>query len=177
LGVGPEVLVGLCVERSLELVIGMLGVLKVGGAYVPLDPSYPSERLQFMIDDAKPAVILTPEGLSTTDYTDQSHGSDPDSIRGFDPRHPCYCIYTSGSTGTPKGVMVTHGSLMNLIRWHQRVYQISAADRATQVAGLAFDATVWEVWPYLAAGASIHIADEETRLSPQKLIAWLDAKR
>src|SRR4029079_16297692 len=72
LGVGPEVLVGLCVERSLELVIGMLGVLKAGGAYVPLDPSYPSERLQFMIDDAKLAVILTPEGLSATDYADQS---------------------------------------------------------------------------------------------------------
>ncbi|HSE18129.1 MAG TPA: amino acid adenylation domain-containing protein [Pyrinomonadaceae bacterium] len=176
LGVGPEVLVGLCVERSLELVIGMLGILKAGGAFVPLDPSYPRERLQFMIDDAKPAVILTPEGLSATDY----HRSDPDLIRGFDPsdpRHPCYVIYTSGSTGLPKGVAITHGSLMNLIRWHQRVYQVSAADRATQIAGLAFDASVWEVWPYLTAGASIHIVDEETRLSPEKLIAWLDAKR
>src|SRR6185369_13163103 len=90
---------------------------------------------------------------------------------------PAYVIYTSGSTGTPKGVVVTQGSLMNLIRWHQRVYQVSAADRATQVAGLAFDATVWEVWPYLTAGASIHIADEETRLSPGKLIAWLDTNR
>ena len=82
LGVGPEVLVGLRIERGLELVIGMLGVLKAGGAYVPLDPSYPSERLQFMIDDAKPAVILT------TDYTDQSGGSDPGLIRGSDPCHP-----------------------------------------------------------------------------------------
>jgi len=176
LGVGPEVLVGLSVERSLELVIGMLGILKAGGAYVPLDPSYPRERLQFMIEDAKPAVLLTPEGLSTTDY----HGSDPDLIRGFDPydpRHPCYVIYTSGSTGLPKGVAITHGSLMNLITWHQRVYQVSASDRATQVAGLAFDASVWEMWPYLTAGASIHIADEETRLSPEKLIEWLDAKR
>ena len=171
LGVGPEVLVGLCVERSLELVIGMLGILKAGGAYVPLDPSYPPERLQFMIEDAKPAVILTAEGPSATDYTDQSHGSDPDLIRGFDPsdpRHPCYVIYTSGSTGVPKGVAITHGSLMNLVRWHRRVYQVSSADRATQIAGLAFDASVWEVWPYLTAGASIHIADEETRLSPRE---------
>jgi len=168
LGVGPEVLVGLKVERGLEWVIGMLGILKAGGAYVPLDPSYPPERLRFIIEDAKPAVILTSEGLLATDYTDQSYGSDPDL---------CYVIYTSGSTGLPKGVEITHGSLMNLIRWHQRVYQVSAADRATQVAGLAFDASVWEVWPYLTAGASVHIADEETRLSPQKLIAWLDAKR
>ncbi len=166
LGVGPEVLVGLSVERSLEWVIGMLGILKAGGAFVPLDPSYPRERLQFMIDDAKPKVIVTPDGLLATDYTDQSHGSDL-----------CYVIYTSGSTGQPKGVAITHQNLMNLVRWHQRVYQVSAADRATQVAGLAFDATVWEVWPYLTAGASIHIADEETRLSPEKLIAWLDAKR
>jgi amino acid adenylation domain-containing protein len=155
----------------------MLGILKAGGAFVPLDPSYPRERLQFMIEDAKPAVILTKEGPSPTDYTNQSHGSDPDLNRRFDPRHLCYLIYTSGSTGLPKGVAITHGSLMNLVRWHQRVFQVSAADRATQVAGLAFDASVWEVWPYLTAGASIHIADEEIRLSPEKLIEWLDAER
>ncbi|HEY4426355.1 MAG TPA: amino acid adenylation domain-containing protein [Pyrinomonadaceae bacterium] len=196
LGVGPEVLVGLCIEPSLELVIGMLGILKAGGAYVPLDPSYPSERLQFMIEDAKPAVILTREGLSATvrgflcatsvssvslwcGFTRNSSTTETQRLHReeCDPRNPCYVIYTSGSTGTPKGVVVTHGSLVNLVRWHQRVYQVSAADRATQVAGLAFDASVWEVWPYLTAGASIHIADEETRLSPEKLIKWLDAKR
>ena len=177
LGVGPEVLVGLCVERSLELVIGMLGILKAGGAYVPLDPSYPRERLQFMIEDSKPVVIVTQDEVLTTDYTDQSRGSDPGLIRGFDPRHPCYIIYTSGSSGLPKGVAITHGSLMNLVRWHHRVYQVSSTDRATQVAGLAFDASVWEVWPYLTTGASIHIVDEETRLSPEKLIEWLDTER
>ena len=73
---------------------------------MPLDPSYPRERLRFMIEDAKPAVILTAEGLLATDYTDQSHGSDPDLIRGFDPCHPCYVIYTSGSTGRPKAVVM-----------------------------------------------------------------------
>ena len=78
---------------------------------MPLDPSYPRERLQFMIEDAKPVVILTAEGLSATDYTDQSHGSDPDLIRGFDPSdHPCYVIYTSGSTGRPKAVVMPHCS-------------------------------------------------------------------
>src|ERR1051325_11000476 len=110
------------------MIVGVLAILKAGGAYVPLDPSYPRERLQFMIDDAKPAVILTTEGLIATDYADQSHGSDP--------RHLCYLIYTSGSTGQPKGVAITHGNLMNLVSWHRRVYQVSAADRATQVAGL-----------------------------------------
>jgi len=201
LGVGPEVLVGLCVERSLELVIGMLGILKAGGAYVPLDPSYPSERLQFMIEDAKPAVLLTQPGLTSilpeTEAAvlfvgERGQAPLPDLFISETPEidherkqrtgqeeglAPAYVIYTSGSTGTPKGVVVTHDNLLNLVRWHQRVYQISAADRATQVAGLAFDASVWEVWPYLTAGASIHIADEETRLSPGKLIAWLDAKR
>src|SRR6185369_14505575 len=177
LGVGPEVLVGLCIERSLELVIGMLGVLKAGGAYVPLDPSYPSERIQFMIDDAKPAVVLgLDEEFSRGGAAAQRDERVVAPVRRC-VGNPAYVIYTSGSTGTPKGVVVTHGNLMNLVRWHQRVYQVSAADRATQVAGLAFDASVWEVWPYLTAGASIHIADEETRLSPQKLIEWLDAKR
>jgi amino acid adenylation domain-containing protein len=177
LGVGPEVLVGLCIERSLELVIGMLGVLKAGGAYVPLDPSYPSERIQFMIDDAKPAVVLgLDEEFSRGGAAAQRDERVVAPLRRC-VGNPAYVIYTSGSTGTPKGVVVTHGNLMNLVRWHQRVYQVSAADRATQVAGLAFDASVWEVWPYLTAGASIHIADEETRLSPQKLIAWLDTNR
>ena len=115
LGVGPEVSVGLCVERGIELVIGILGILKAGGAYVPLDPSYPRERLQFMIEDAKLAVILTREEISATDYADQNHGSNPDLIRGFDPSHPCYVIYTSGSTGKPKGVMVTHRNVARLL--------------------------------------------------------------
>ncbi|HEY3579490.1 MAG TPA: condensation domain-containing protein, partial [Pyrinomonadaceae bacterium] len=114
LGVGPEVLVGLSIERSLELVIGILGILKAGGAYLPLDPSYPRERLQFMIDDAKPAVILTAEGPSATNYTDQSHGSDPNLIRRLDSHNPAYVIYTSGSTGTPKGVVVTHANVVRL---------------------------------------------------------------
>ena len=183
LGVGPEVLVGLRLERGIELVIGMIGILKAGGAYVPLDPSYPSERLQFMIEDAKPAVIVTQEArMLVVEEVSRGGAATPREEAAAAPlrrrvENSAYVIYTSGSTGTPKGVAITHASLMNLVRWHQRVYQVSAADRATQVAGLAFDASVWEVWPYLTAGASLHIADEETRLSPQKLIEWLDAKR
>ncbi len=188
LGVGPESLVGVCIERSNEMLTGLLAILKAGGAFVPLDPAYPSQRLSFMIEDARPSIVLTkqrwlqklPESEAQMLCIDAelfSGESGENLDHAPTPENLAYVIYTSGSTGVPKGVAITHGSLMNLIRWHQRVYQVSSADRATQVAGLAFDASVWEVWPYLTAGASIHIADEESRLSPEKLIAWLDAKR
>ncbi|HJS24454.1 MAG TPA: AMP-binding protein, partial [Pyrinomonadaceae bacterium] len=126
LGVGVETLVGVMMERSLEMVVALLGVLKAGGAYLPLDPAYPEERLQFIIDDAKPKVILT------TDDTDQSHGSDPDFIRGFDPRHPCYVIYTSGSTGQPKGVMITHRGICNRLLWMINTFDFRSSDRFLQ---------------------------------------------
>jgi amino acid adenylation domain-containing protein len=189
-GVGPEVLVGVCVERSNEMLTALLAVLKAGGAFVPLDPASPPQRLALMLADARPSVVLTeqrwlqklPAGEAQLVCVDA--GRELFAHEGAENLHVtvtlanlAYVIYTSGSTGTPKGVAITHGSLMNLVRWHQRVYEISSADRATQVAGPAFDASVWEVWPYLTVGASVHIADEETRLSPEKLVAWLDAER
>src|SRR5690349_23200453 len=124
LGVGPEVLVGLSIERSLEMVIGILGILKAGGAYVPLDPSSPPERLQFMIEDSKPAVIVKQEGqVSTTDYTDQSHGSVASTSN-----NPAYVIYTSGSTGTPKGVVVTHANVVRLFNATQQWFDFNEND-------------------------------------------------
>ena len=93
------------------------------------------------------------------------------------PQSLAYVIYTSGSTGQPKGVEITHASLCNLIGWHQRAYEISPSDRATQIAGPAFDASVWELWPYLTAGASVHLPDEATRLNPSALVRWLVAER
>ncbi len=170
LGVGPEVLVGLSIERSLELVIGILGILKAGGAYVPLDPSYPPERLRFIIDDAKPAVILTAEGLSTTDYTDQSHGSDPDLIRGFDPsdpRHPCYVIYTSGSTGTPKGVVVTHANVVRLLNATRQWFDFNENDVWTLFHSFAFDFSVWELWGALLYGGRLVIVPHLVSRSPE----------
>jgi len=155
MGVGPEVLVGLCIERSIALVIGMLGTLKAGGAYVPLDPSYPRERLQFMIEDAKPAVILTPEGPSATDYTDQSHGTDPDLIRRFDPRHPCYVIYTSGSTGQPKGVVVSHANVTRLFDATHEWFKFDESDVWTLFHSSAFDFSVWELWGALLYGGRV----------------------
>lgn len=198
LGVGPEVCVGVCLERSVEMVAAKLAVWKAGGAYVPLDPGYPSERLKFMLQDAKMPVLLTQSSLrdrlqfeipnlkllcvdelpeSGTRMKDEGDLIPNSAVRTPQSGNLAYVIYTSGSTGQPKGVEIEHRSLCNLITWHQRTYQAGPADRATQVATPAFDASVWELWPYLTCGASIHIPDEETRLSPKKLLAWLAAEQ
>ncbi|MBD2015334.1 amino acid adenylation domain-containing protein [Microcoleus sp. FACHB-53] len=186
LGVGPEVLVGICVERSLEMLVGLLGILKAGGAYVPLDPAYPLERLAFMLEDASVSVLLTQARLVKSlpqhhapvvcldrDWEVLAQYSEENPFSGVTPKNLAYVIYTSGSTGKPKGVLVEHRGLLNLVFWHQRSFTVSSKDRATQLAGSAFDASVWELWPYLSAGASIYIANEQTRVLPQQLRDWL----
>jgi amino acid adenylation domain-containing protein len=160
-GIGPESLVGLCLEPSTHMIVALLGILKAGAAYLPLDPSLPRERLAFMIEDAKPVVIVTPEGLSTTDYRDQSHGSDPDLIRRFDPRHLCYVIYTSGSTGTPKGVAVSHRSLVNHSLAVSAAYGLTTGDRVLQFASISFDVAAEEIFSALLSGASIVLPSEK----------------
>ena len=185
LGVGPEVLVGICVERSVEMLVGLLGTLKAGGAYVPLDPASPRERLSFMLEDARVAVLLTQEPLlerlpkpraGVITVCLDSHWEavkvETNLPSRTAPENLAYVIYTSGSTGQPKGVGVRHAGLVNLVRWHQQEYQV-ATQHATQLASPAFDACQWELWPYLLAGASVHIPDEETRNSPSKLVEWL----
>jgi amino acid adenylation domain-containing protein len=186
-GVKSDDLVGICLPRSLQLVVGLLGILKAGGAYVPLDPTYPPERKRFMLEDAAVAVVLTAEAqlaeLPTSGRTVICFDRDDvilqhqlntslatEKVR---PDQRAYVIYTSGSTGQPKGVQISHANLLNLIYWHRRVYQVTAQDRATQVTSPAFDATGWELWPYLAVGASVHFPDEETRVSPGLLRNWL----
>ena len=149
-GVGVETLVGVMMERSLEMVVALLGVLKAGGAYLPLDPTYPEERLQFIIDDAKPAVILTQEE-STTDKTDQSRGSNPDFI--------AYVIYTSGSTGKPKGVMVPHRGICNRLLWMINAFDFRPEDRFLQKTPFTFDAAGWEFFVPLLIGAQVVIAE------------------
>ena len=190
LGVGPEILVALCLERSLDMVIGLLGILKAGGAYVPLDPSYPPERLSYMVQDAQASVLITRSDLAAHFTTSTAHTicldtdaealarqqtDDPDST--LTPDNLAYVIYTSGSTGQPKGVQITQRSLHNLITWHQQAFAVTAADRATQVASPAFDATGWELWPYLSCGACVLLPDEETRVSPTLLRDWLVEQR
>ena len=186
LGVGPENIVAVCMERSIEMVVGLLGILKTGAAYLPLDPTYPKERLAFMLSDANAAVVLTQASLKEplpafegalvfldTDWPHIAQHNEENPNTSVDSQNLAYVIYTSGSTGKPKGVQVQHASVVNLSQWHQSAYGIGPKDRATQVARLVFDASVWEIWPYLAAGASVYLVDDGTLASPARLVQWL----
>ncbi len=180
LGVQPGVLVGLCVERSFDMVVGLLGILKAGGAYVPLDPGYPPDRLAFMLNDTQAPVLVTqqrlisrlPSGearvvLLDTDTAVLAQQSEAEPVLSATASDLAYVIYTSGSTGRPKGVQITHESLLNLLFWHHRAFAVTPSDRATQLTSPAFDATGWELWPYLTAGASVYLLDEESRVVPE----------
>ncbi len=163
--------------------VGALAVLKAGGAYLPLDPSYPRERLELLLEDAGVDVLLAGPGVEPPVARLVRLDGAPAGAAGLpgpgedDPRRLAYVVYTSGSTGQPKGVAVPHGGLANLVAWHRRAYGLTAADRATLIASPGFDAAVWEIWPALAAGASLHVPDEETRSAPERLLAWLAAER
>ncbi|HSD45774.1 MAG TPA: amino acid adenylation domain-containing protein, partial [Pyrinomonadaceae bacterium] len=163
--VGPEKVVGICTDRSIEMLVGVLGVLKAGGAYLPLDPHYPQERLKFMLEDSG-AVLLDGQG-------DGDWGAKREVKVDFDLHNLAYVIYTSGSTGRPKGVGVSHGALLNLVSWHNAAFDISSSDRATLLAGVSFDASVWELWPYLCRGALLDIPPDELRSSPAGLRDWI----
>ncbi|HYO16010.1 MAG TPA: amino acid adenylation domain-containing protein, partial [Thermoanaerobaculia bacterium] len=187
LGVGPETVVAICVERSPEAALAALAVLEAGGAYLPLDPAYPAERLRFMLEDSGAAAVLVrpdlrralPEtAVPVLDVNFQAGDGDRPGETGDpdDPDRLAYVIYTSGSTGRPKGVEIPHRGLSNLIAWHRRIYGVTPEDRATLLAGPAFDASVWELWPYLAAGASVRVPDAETRSDPARLLAWMAAE-
>jgi amino acid adenylation domain-containing protein len=180
LGVQPGVLVGLCVERSFDMVVGLLGILKAGGAYVPLDPGYPPDRLAFMLNDAQAPVLVTqqrlisrlPSGVARVVLLDAdtavlAQQSEAEPALSATASDLAYVIYTSGSTGRPKGVQITHESLLNLLFWHRRAFAVTPSDRATQLTSPAFDATGWELWPYLTAGASVYLLDEESRVVPE----------
>ncbi len=190
LGVKTEDLVGICIERSVLMIIGLLGILKAGAAYIPLDPNYPSERLAYMLENSAVSVLLTQENLVDTlpNYLGTIFCLDQDGkILDHHPQdnllHPmtsenlAYVIYTSGSTGKPKGVLIQHQSLLNLVSWHQNAFDITTIDRVTQLAGIAFDASVWEIWPYLTAGACLAIVPPDLLTSPKQLQEWLIAKK
>ncbi|WP_437524973.1 amino acid adenylation domain-containing protein [Sorangium sp. So ce726] len=190
LGVEADTLVAICAERSLELVVGIIGVLKAGAAYLPVDAEIARERLAFILEDSGAPVLLTqahladrlPPFAGAVIHLDADgpaltarDGSPPPVCAG--PRDLAYAIYTSGSTGRPKGVLVEHRSLMNLAAWHTRRFAVSSVDRATLVASPGFDASVWELWPYLCAGACLFIPGEPLRRSPEELQAWLLARK
>ena len=190
-GVGPERVVGLLLGRNLDLVVASLAALKAGGAYLTLDLSYPERRLRYMVEDSGAAVIVTrqetagalelPRGAAVvcldSEREELVRESTSDLGAKVSPGNAAYAIYTSGSTGEPKGVMVEHGSLAGLVEWHVEAHGVTPDDRATQLAGLGFDAAVWEIWPYLAAGANLHLVPEEARTWPAKLQQWLAEER
>ncbi len=171
-GVGPEALVGICVERSVEMVVGLLGILKAGGAYVPLDPEYPAPRLSFMLEDAAPTLLLTqahllpllPRTTATPFCLDAQWAAVvaglPTTNLGvrLEPGHAAYAIYTSGSTGRPKCAVNTHGGISNRLRWMQETYGLGSSDVVLQKTAFSFDVSVWEFfWP-LMTGARLVLA-------------------
>jgi len=172
LGVGPEVPVAICMDRSLEMVVGILGILKAGGAYVPLDPEYPKERLAYMMEDARTQVVLTqntlresmPElGIAVVCVdsgweTIARHGESTPQANAT-ATNLAYVIYTSGSTGQPKGVMVEHGGLTNTINWTMETLELSSSDRCILKTPITFDASGRELFATLLAGGTLIVAE------------------
>jgi amino acid adenylation domain-containing protein len=189
LGVEKGSLVAVCLPRSVEMAVGMLAIWKAGGVYLPMDPTNPPDRLASILEDAQVRVVVsTPEispriaktgcVLAYAGMPDPtSEGPSQELAFETEPDDLAYVIYTSGSTGVPKGVEITHGSLANLVTWHQEAFAVNPADRASHLAGLAFDAAGWELWPYLAAGASVHLVDDIIRNSEELLQRWLLEER
>ncbi|HSF40964.1 MAG TPA: amino acid adenylation domain-containing protein [Thermoanaerobaculia bacterium] len=182
LGVGPEARVGVCLERSLDLVVALYAVLKAGGAYVPLDPAYPADRLAFMLEDSRVAVLLTERRSappaangSVVVLLDEDRalwaGESPDDpVSGATPDNLAYVIYTSGSTGLPKGAMNSHRAICNRLLWMQDAYGLGADDCVLQKTPASFDVSVWELfWP-LQTGARLAVARPEGHKQPDYLI-------
>jgi amino acid adenylation domain-containing protein len=193
-GAGPERIVAVLLDHSAESVVSVLAALYSSAAYLPIDATYPSERLLLMLEDSRPVTVLTRTellgrvpapwsklALAVDEYWQDlvSESAPEESVELAQPdlEQLAYVIYTSGSTGTPRAVGVTHRGLANLVEWHLRSYEITAADRASLLAGVAFDASVWELWPHLAAGASLHVPELEVRHSAADLAAWLVHQR
>ncbi|QQZ39834.1 amino acid adenylation domain-containing protein [Pseudomonas sp. SK3(2021)] len=186
-GVGPDARVAICVERGLEMLVGLLAILKAGGGYVPLDPSYPLERIAYMLEDSAPVVVLAQGAtrellgdvpvidLDQPVWLDQPLGNPV--IAGLTPRHLVYVIYTSGSTGKPKGVMNEHRAVVNRLLWMQDQYGLSAEDAVLQKTPFSFDVSVWEFfWP-LMTGARLVMARPEGHKDPAYLCEVIQAER
>ena len=180
-GVGPETLVGVCMERSLELVVGLLGILKAGGAYVPLDPDYPQERLAYMLKDSRAKALLTEERLSKSlaaqsttvrldrDWDQIARESECKPNCTVHPENLAYVIYTSGSTGQPKGVGLSHLSLANHMHWMEEEFGFNEKDRTLQKTPLNFDASVWEFYAPLLTGGCLVMLEPGGHRDPTNL--------
>ncbi|MCX4404260.1 amino acid adenylation domain-containing protein [Streptomyces sp. NBC_01764] len=184
-GVRPGQVVGLHAGRTLELVVGVLGILKAGAAYLPLDPGQPAERLAAMVADAEPALVLTDHGAPAAGgglwqdlATVEAEGTREDAPQiDPDPARLAYVIYTSGSTGRPKGVAVTHGSVVNLLDHWRELMGDAAGEAASAWSSIGFDASVHELLVPLTTGAVLHLVPDELRGDPGALMGWLRERR
>ena len=182
----PDTLIGICVERSLEMIVGILAILKAGGAYVPLDPDYPTERLSYMLEDAQVQVLLTQEKLVESLPPNQGHiiclDTDWENISQthsnnlnitLSSENLAYVIYTSGSTGKPKGVMVSNSGLCNLIQAQIQTFGLNSHSHILQFASLSFDASIWEIVMALGSGGTLYLATKDALMPGQPLIERL----
>jgi amino acid adenylation domain-containing protein len=182
--IGAESRIGVLMDRSIEFVIAVLGIAKAGAAYLPLDPTYPASRLAFILDDAQADLILhadtLPSGMETTDRFLSIHSpsitlQSAEAIEAEPPTDSqlAYIIYTSGSTGTPKGVAVTHGNLRNLLKWHRERFASTTAERSALIFNVGFDASVWELWPFLECRSTLLIAPSAILRDPDLMLNWI----
>lgn len=181
LGVEPQQPVGLCLPRSIDLVVAVLAIFRSGGALLPLAPDWPTQRLHDVLTDARAKIVIMPEqrtrDLGETNFKGVVPGNTMvvDSVPATpgSGRQLAYVIYTSGSTGRPKGVEIGHSNLSNLVDWHLAAFGLRPGDRVSCLSGLTFDALIWELVPALVAGATICLAPEDVRTAPEALQEWL----
>ncbi|MCP4154980.1 MAG: amino acid adenylation domain-containing protein, partial [bacterium] len=191
-GVEPGALVAIMVERSVEMLTGILAILKAGAAYLPLSPAYPRERIRYLLADSNVGTVLTTRSFSKElnaagkiihfdEAAERAEQEVPAIQAPLPVRYPstgiAYIIYTSGSTGRPKGTLIEHRSLVNLSLWHGRYYEITADDHSTQYADFSFDASVCEIFPYLIKGATLHIIADEMRLDILELKGYYNKNK
>ena len=189
-GIKSEILVGICLERSLEMAIALLAILKAGGAYIPLDPSYPPERLQFMVEDSNLSILLTQEKLFDLipnssakiicldrEWENIDRNPAINLVNTVTPDNLAYVIYTSGSTGKPKGVMIPHRALTNHMQWMQHELPLNSADKVLQKTPFSFDASVWEFYAPLLAGGTLVLAKPDGHQEPDYLIELIIEKQ
>ncbi|MBA4538759.1 amino acid adenylation domain-containing protein, partial [Bacillus aquiflavi] len=187
-GVQPDTIVGIMIERSLEMIIGMMGILKSGAAYLPIDLEYPEERIKYMVEDSGTKLVLTQAHLfEKLDFAGNERVSkiaiDDETInnqkrtnleRDSNRDHLAYVIYTSGSTGSPKGVLIEHHSLVNLCHWYVEFHEIKESDRITNYLKISFDASIGEIFPCLITGATLYVLNPNIRLEMDKLNDYMN---
>ena len=174
-GVGPESVVGVCLDRSVELVVALLGIHKAGGAYLPLDPEYPADRIEYLRADSGATTVVTAETFETSGGYSTARTMIP--AVEVAPEHPAYVIYTSGSTGRPKGVVVEHRGIVNRLLWTQDEYGLDGTDRVLQKTPYSFDVSVWEFfWP-LVTGATLVMAKPGGHRDPAYLAEVIGRER